>query len=123
MDDVDWVRWAHSIPGSRDGKQCGQSDQLEFRRKSGVGGGLASVLVKCSSCNSSRSLEGLVGPHGPKSVGMRCRGRQPWQFSKDAGDCTYEVSIVQRGASNVYFPKVGSALDIPPFLELAGMGW
>jgi hypothetical protein len=49
-----------------------------------------------------------------RQIGEKCRGLQPWQFITEglAHDLTPEV--VQRGASNVHFAHIESAIDIPP---------
>jgi hypothetical protein len=112
LDDVDWVRWAHSSPRGRDERQC-KLEELLFVHVPGVGGGLDSVAVKCA-CGARRDLEDLPGPNGLRRVGVSCRGLQPWQAGNEAQPCTEVPVAMQRGASSVYFPDVGSAIDIPP---------
>ena len=115
MDDVDWRRWAHSRTQQTAQQACRIQDRLEFHVRQGAGSGLESLEVVCKGCNASRNLKGIASPGSAKSVGMSCRGRQPWQPSAAVKDrCDESPAIVQRGASNVYFPVVESALDIPP---------
>lgn len=50
---------------------------------------------------------------------MKCRGKRPWLRS-DSPDCKCtgddgSYRVVQRGASNLYYPVIESALDIPPW--------
>ena len=113
LDDVDWIRWAHRGAGSnREVKQC-QKPDLRFEHVSGVGGGLESIRVRCVTCKGPGvTLKGIG------TVKFDCRGKQPWQFSAD-GPCIIngergKAVVVQRGASNVHFPKIASAIDIPP---------
>lgn len=113
LDDVDWLWWVHSAPGSR--AQCHNPEQLQFLSRTGVGSGLGSLQVKCLDCKAVRNL-GDLRSHG----GWQCRtataysgGRQPWQRSDAGTVCDSEPIVVQRGDSNVYFPSVVSALDIP----------
>src|SRR5262249_21638661 len=58
--------------------------------------------------------------------GINCRGKRPWLKAHDPG-CGREVRAVQRGASNLYFPFVQSALSIPPWSDslqnLLGQYW
>ena len=113
LDDVDWRHWAHSKKETREQKQCGRSDELSFVHIGGVGGGLDSVAVRCA-CGAQRDLGGLSSPTAMKSVGIRCRGQQPWEYNSDGSTCAETPIALQRGASSVYFPDVGSAIDIPP---------
>jgi hypothetical protein len=114
MDDVDWRHWAHSKTDDPAHKSCQEVDKLEFRIRKGVGSGLESLEIVCKSCGSRRSLKGIASPGSARGVGMSCRGKQPWQHVSEASRCTESPAIVQRGAANVHFPVVASALDIPP---------
>jgi hypothetical protein len=49
-----------------------------------------------------------------RSIGAKCRGRQPWQSAGESVRCDVYPVVLQRGASSVYFPRVESAIDIPP---------
>jgi hypothetical protein len=114
LTDVQWKRWAHSSPrGDRNQTQCAAND-LRFLNKSGVGGGLQSLVVQCKACGSNRSLEGLTTRIALRQLRVQCTGRQPWQSQQDAELCAEPMVAMQRGASSVYFPNVESAIDIPP---------
>lgn len=119
LDDVNWVRWAHSRKANRDQAQCGQP-KLQFLHVSGVGGGLESLEVRCVTCQGHRNLRDLTSPEAMRSIGITCRGRQPWQFVTNV-HCDVPLVVLQRGASSVYFPRVESAIDIPP--ESNWMNW
>lgn len=114
LDDVDWRGWAHS--GAKDPKQrtCGVRDRLVFTVSPDRGGGLESLAVRCLSCTAERPLSGVASPKTLKALGWKCRGRQPWLPAGQQDTCDEQPVIVQRGASNVHFPEVASALDIPP---------
>ena len=115
MDDVDWRRWAHSRTKDPAQRDCRIQNRLEFRVRRGAGSGLESLEIVCRGCQARRDLKGIASPGSAKSASMLCRGRQPWVWT-DAVEsrCAETPAIVQRGASNVYFPVVESALDIPP---------
>jgi hypothetical protein len=49
-----------------------------------------------------------------KQLGITCRGLQPWQFPRADAEHDAVPEVVQRGASNVHFARIESALDIPP---------
>jgi len=113
LDDVPWHLWAHSGARHRDQSQCGHA-HLRFESRSDLGSGLDSLSVRCSACQASRSLRDLTNKETPRRLGWTCWGRQPWQSREDARACNETPVVVQRGASNVYFPVVVSALHIPP---------
>lgn len=121
LDDVNWVYWAHSTRSDRNQAQCGKP-QLLFRHIPGVGGGLESLEVHCATCKAGRNLRDLTGPEAMKNIGVTCRGRQPWQFQSESARCDRHPIILQRGASSVYFPRVESAIDIPPESNWANWG-
>ena len=45
-----------------------------------------------------------------------CSGSRPWLHDREAG-CDAEPRALQRGASNIHFPVIASALSIPPVSE------
>ncbi len=111
MSDVDWRRWAHSRGNGDDGK-CEQ-EKLVFKALPGLGaGGLDTLEVKCRTCNARRDLMGITSKDEVKALGQ-CSGRQPWQRWEDAVACEAVPRAVQRGASNVWFPKVHSSIEVP----------
>lgn len=110
MGDVPWDYWAHSNAQDPRQKQC-RDRTLSFRHVGDRGGGLGSIGVRCRACGAQRSLEGIARKDGLRPIGVRCTGRQPWQSS--GVNCDEVPQVVQRGASNLYYPRVESALDIP----------
>lgn len=112
LDDVPWVKWAHS---GRDVAQVGRCENpiLEFRTRPGVGSGLASLEIRCTACGSGRPLDDILGKHAMRGIGVRCPDKQPWEFREGECRCTEVPMVLQRGASNVYYPKTVAALDLP----------
>ncbi|MCE9575770.1 MAG: DUF1998 domain-containing protein [Deltaproteobacteria bacterium] len=80
--------------------------------------GLAGYILSCRNCGASRSMEGCFGD----DVAGQCRGKRPW-LPGDHEDCpgrddpNSQPRVTQRGASNLYFSVVESALDIPPWSD------
>ncbi|MFE7425269.1 DrmB family protein [Streptomyces sp. NPDC057545] len=116
MADVDWQRWAHSRATTHDQRQC-RVKSLKFIATP-ESSGLDALKVSCTTCDAYRTLEGISQKHALKQIGVRCSGSQPWQPADDERDeCEEQPRVVQRGASNVYFPLVHSAIEIPTSLE------
>jgi len=108
LDEFPWFFW---VPHT---SECKNSQEYKLFS---MGPGLAGLIVKCVKCSQQRSLDGAFGKTALN--GLKCEGRQPWLRSSsteckcNGKDGTYRV--VQRGASNLYYPVMESALDIPPW--------
>ena len=108
LDDFPWYFWVKHEPSCRNTTEYKLSSQ---------GAGLAGLVVRCLKCGSARSLDGAFSKTALS--GLQCQGKRPWLREDDkeckcsGKDGTYRV--VQRGASNLYYPVLESALDIPPW--------
>src|SRR5262245_15405963 len=68
-------------------------------------------------------MDGVFGRDTFKD--FQCRARRPWLTEEidpqgcrsSAGQQRVELRAVQRGASNLYFPAIESALSIPPWSD------
>ncbi len=110
IDDFPWVSWAHK--GRPEGTCSAPQIYLESR---GESASLADLRVLCRNCGSPpNSLLSAFDRDGLR--GYRCSGRQPWLIRTVAG-CAEAPRTLQRGASNVHFPVIASALSIPPVSE------
>jgi len=121
LEDVDWHWWAHSRKDIAESGRCSDRTKLKFRTLSNRGSGLASLEIRCDACGAGRSLDGITAPGAVK---RKCNARQPWE-RRDIGSnntCDKIPRVLQRGASNLYYPKVVSALDIPTELEVEAKG-
>jgi hypothetical protein len=78
------------------------------------GAGLAGLFVSCTSCKARRSMDGSFSAKALQ--GLRCRGRRPW-LAAEPQQCDLSPRVLQRGASNLYYPLTHSALDIPPWSD------
>lgn len=105
LDEFPWVWWAH-------GSEPDHTPILSLVR--GRGSGIGSLMVTCraAGCGQSRSLAGSFGESGLR---RQCGGRRPWLESDES--CTGQLRAVQRGASNLYFGMLESALSIPPWSD------
>lgn len=77
------------------------------------GAGLAGLKLRCESCGAARTMDGIFSK-GALKAGT-CRGKRPWLGDEEP--CTETPRVVQRGASNLYFPVIVSALNIPPWSD------
>jgi len=113
--DVPWDRWVHSGRNIEDGN-CTLRTNLKFVSNPKAGGGLASLVIRCDACGKKKSLAGITGENVAVLMGVKCLGKQPWEYVNALEEktcCNEKPRVMQRGASNLYFPKTISALDIP----------
>lgn len=108
IDDFPWD-WHVNHKSDR----CVAGDNLQLVSN---GPGLSGLILGCRSCQSQKSMDGIFN-QGFLS-GMTCRGTRPWllagseecKLTGDGGD----FRVLQRAGSNVYYPALVTALDIPP---------
>lgn len=117
IDDFPWVEWAHTRPGqSLDEARICDTPMLRLNYTGRAG--LMGLLVVCENCDAkARSLMGSAGPNALR--GWRCTGNRPWLGPHGKEECGSETQprMLQRGATNLYFPKVASSILIPPFSD------
>lgn len=112
IEDFPYWQWAHKgVETEKGAKRC------EMRLvPNGRSGSLGGIDVVCDSCGVRRSLEGAFSKEA--LVGIRsCSGSRPWLIGAADEECGGILRTTQRGASNVWFPAVSSALSIPPWSE------
>lgn len=87
--------------------------------------GLAGLILSCPKCNARSSMDHIFSKETWKRF-PNCRGRRPW-LATGPETCNHKPRAVQRGASNLYFPVIESALSIPPWSdrlqEALGVHW
>jgi hypothetical protein len=116
LDDFNWGLWAHS--GANASAGCRSRDKLTFTvDEKAATGGLASLVVGCEVCSSSRSLEEITARDSNRHLLGKCSCRHPWVFGSQ-GNCDAVPEVLQRGATNLHYPVTISALDIPDDLVL-----
>lgn len=114
LKDFPWEWWAHR---DRDEGICG-SPALYLQSR-GRSASLGDLYVECRNCGTKadpvrRSLGDAFGADALR--GQSCSGFRPWLHDREEG-CAEQVRALQRGASNIHFPTVCSALSIPPASE------
>jgi len=116
LDEFPWDYWLDHNPNCKN-----KNNVLKLQSKSP---GLSGLILSCPECKASKSMGGIFNAQNCK--GLRCNGKRPWLRS-DNETCDKQPRILQRGASNLYFPILVSALSIPPWSdrlqESLGMYW
>ena len=107
IDDFPWYRWVHR------GQNCGGGNL--FLRGEGKSAALGDLRVDCS-CGKSWTLSGALGREAMVEAHCACQGRRPW-LDDEKEECTERLYALQRGASNIYFSVLRSALSIPPWSD------
>jgi hypothetical protein len=108
IDDFPWHRWVHRERDCRGGDL--------FLQSRGQSAALGDLVVVCGGCPMERPLSGALGGDSLRGV-IRCSGKRPW-LGNEREACDSPPRALQRGASNVYFSVVRSALSIPPWSDL-----
>lgn len=109
IDDFPYFEWVHK--GQQ--KIEGQTHTLTLNAK-GISASLRDIEISCTCGVPPRTMEGSFAFTALQNI-KKCKGRRPW--IGDFEDCDQTPRTLQRGASNVYFPIVQSALSIPPWSE------
>lgn len=87
--------------------------------------GLAGLILRCPKCSASRSMDGVFSRKTWEGM-LKCSGDRPW-LPAGPETCQETPLGIQRGASNLYFPAIQTALSIPPWddylQEVLGSYW
>jgi hypothetical protein len=108
IDDVPWRRFAHGGTVAGAGPTCGRQLSMD---EEGTGGDLSELVVRCECGARRRLIEAARWEERPLGP---CTGRRPWLGGNDReAGCTAPARLLNRFASNVYFPQVLSVLSLP----------
>jgi hypothetical protein len=117
LDEFPWHFWVSHKEGCTNRKGL-----LKLRSEQA---GLAGLILSCPKCNARRSMDGIFSKETWQRF-SNCNGRRPW-LATGPETCAHKPRAVQRGASNLYFPVIESALSIPPWSdrlqEALGVYW
>jgi len=115
IEDFPFMEWVHGGP-------CGEWHRLKYEAL-GSTAALSGILIRCMDCSERRTLAGSFDYDMERGgalsrIGHTCRGSRPW-LGEDPGEepCGQHLRVVQRGASNVYFPYTVSSIYLPPWGE------
>lgn len=106
MDDFPWDEWIH-------GKKTNHKKYKLY--STGSTSTLGDVRVECLECGQKASMSGAT--QQSRFSSMNCSGRHPFRPHARNEKCDEAVIPSQRGASNVYFPVIRSAISIPPWIN------
>lgn len=117
IDEFPYFEWVHKGRGGNGARSDTSRHRLSLST-TGRTASLRDVVVTCDCGVPSVSLDGAFGKQALDPV-KRCSGRRPW-LGRDAQEsCGLNCRTLQRGASNVWFSVLRSALSIPPWSEAA----
>ncbi len=106
IEDFPFMEWVHrDMPITKDCRL-----RLRAGRSSGA---LSGIIINCE-CGAWKTMAGAFNQN-PLSKIMKCNGQRPWlgEIDDKAKPCGRDLRVVQRGASNVYFPHVFSSIYLP----------
>lgn len=138
ISDFPWIEWTHY---TNKGGERGVCSNPDIEIKTGNGGlGLEGIRLDCKNCGATTTMKGAFGAtSGDNSNSInafeklelkykdddskrekireifKCKGHTPWNGEEEK--CEEYPITVQRGALNVYFPKVESSIIIPPYSD------
>lgn len=109
--DFPWMEWVHGESDFGDG--------CKLRIGTGSSASLAGLFISCSCGCRPRSMGGSFGKSSLTKVGVLCGGQRPWlgDVEHDESRCGYELNVMQKGGSNVFFPIVVSSIYLPLWAE------
>lgn len=115
IDDFPWREWVHD----KSNKPCSKS-LLRMRNTSSTLG-LEGLTIECVSCGAKATMRGAFNKDIFEQMQekhkrrYKCSGNMPWKGKKEV--CELYPRAIQRGALNIYFPKLVSSLVIPPYSD------
>ena len=106
IEDFPFMEWVH-----RGGSF---SDTCKLRLRAGRSASTLSGIVISCSCGCTRSMATAFNPDSLGGI-RYCGGHRPWlgEVEDESTPCGHQLRVVQRGASNVYFPEVRSSIYLP----------
>jgi len=110
LDDFPYAKWVHR---GADSPSCNNGYRMFNTANSGT---VTGAIIQCKSCNAQRSIAGALSrEEGLSSINVKCTGKRPWEGEDGPGGttCSCKPNVLNRSASNVYFPVTVSSLYLP----------
>lgn len=117
IEDFPFLEWVHR-------NQPAKSD-CKLRYLAGRSSSMLTGIKVVCSCGEWKTLAGIFdfdrqARSALQRIKYLCRGGRPWLGSGDQGaQCGAPLRVVQRGATNTYFPHVVSSIYLPLWAEQA----
>ncbi len=108
IEDFPFMEWAHrDVPI---GKDC----RLRLRAGRSASA-LSGIIINCN-CGAWKTMASAFNHDSLRNI-KECGGQRPWLGEVDdkAKPCAKNLQVVQRGASNVYFPHIVSSIYLPKY--------
>lgn len=112
IEDFPFMKWVH-----REGNIKKSSDHLLWYEQSYSSASLSGIGIRCSCGkkeNMGRAFNFNSNSGGElHQINYDCSGQTPWLGNSSPNYCGEYLRVVQRGASNVYFPFTISSIYLP----------
>lgn len=117
IQDFPFMEWIHGSTPPEGNHQL----KLRAGRSSGA---LSGIEITCS-CGAKKTMAGAFNNDAiNKLTNLVCSGDRPWLGEeaerKNIQHCGQHLIVVQKGASNVYFPQVRSSIYLPQWEKSVG---
>jgi len=111
IEDFPFMEWVHK------NKTWDASCKLRMRAGRSSSS-LSGIMISCSCGIESRSMAGAFNENSLDKI-KKCSGFRPWlgEIDDRAKQCGADLKVVQRGASNVYFPAIRTSIYLPKWDE------
>jgi hypothetical protein len=107
-DDFPYFNWVHAGSPRMEGEHRMSIDSA------GNSASLGDIVIRCT-CRKLATMQNAFSKSAMKGV-MHCSGSRPWLSAPDVS-CDQVPRTLQRGASNVWFSLMHSAISIPPWSD------
>jgi hypothetical protein len=107
IEDFPFMEWVHREEKS--------NSLCKLRLRTGRNSSsLSGIILNCSCGTDSRTLSGAFNDNSLKGI-KECSGNRPWlgEIDDQSSKCGNNLKVVQKGASNVYFPITRSSIYLP----------
>lgn len=107
IEDFPIMEWVHTKSGYPITSNC-----KLIRSTGGTSSSLAGVRYTCS-CGASANMQEAFYRGALDKIDYFCKGKRPWLGLNTDEECGRSLTVLQRGASNVWFANVISSIYIP----------